>query len=70
MRVHEMVTMLLKRNQMADLTFSVADDASEDDTERWFAEDGVHDCFGNGHPELGPENETVVTVCIVVKTNR
>lgn len=50
MKVHEMVTMLLKRNQMADLTFSVADDASEDDTERWFAEDGVHDCFGNGHP--------------------
>ena len=70
MNVKALIEILEKHNQEAIVRFSVADDASEDETERWFAEDGIVDCFGNGHPELGPENETEVTLCLVVESNR
>lgn len=70
MNVGALIEMLSKHNPKAIVRFSVADDASEDETERWFAEDGIVDCFGNGHPDLGADNETEVTLCLVVESNR
>ena len=70
MKVREVIEMLAAHNLDANLRFSVADDASEDDQERWFAEDGVHACFGDRHPTAGIETETEVTVCLVVASNR
>lgn len=70
MLVREMIEMLQKHNPDAVLRFSVANDASEDETDRWFAEDGISDCFGNGYPELALSNETEVTVCLVVEPNQ
>ena len=70
MKVKELIEMLAAHNLDANVRFSVADDASEDDQERWFTEDGVHDCFGDRHPTGGIETETEVTLCLVVESNR
>ena len=70
MTVQEWIEMLAAHNLKANVRFSIADDTSEDDQERWFAEDGVHACFGDRHPTGGIETETEVTVCLVVESNR
>jgi hypothetical protein len=69
MKVRDLIERLASHNLDANVRFSVADDASEDDQERWFAED-VHDCFGDRHPTGGIETETEVTLCLIVESNR
>lgn len=60
MLVEDMIRELQKHHPKAELRFSVADDSSEDDGERWFVEDGIEDCFGD---------ESEVTICLVGKSN-
>lgn len=60
MQVKDLLAQLAKHNPEAELRFSVADDDSEDDGERWFVEDGIEDCFGD---------DGEVTICLVGKSN-
>jgi hypothetical protein len=60
MEVWELIKILEKYPRYKSVRFSMADDDSDDDGERWFAEDGVHDHF-----EQGGE----VTICLVGKSN-
>lgn len=69
MRVWELIEKLREHNTNSVVTFSIEDIDSEDIGERWFVEDGIEDIFGNGHPELGVENETVVTIKLLAKSN-
>jgi hypothetical protein len=65
MTVGEMIEILQKHNPNAYLRFSVADDKSEDEGERWFCEDGIEDCFS----DTGDSFATEVTICLVGKSN-
>ena len=70
MTVQELIDILSDYNPDAAIRFSVADDESEDEGERWFCEDGVEACFGEGPgPSDGPDRYTEVTVCLVGKSN-
>ena len=60
MQVQELIDLLKLHAPSAVLRFSVADDASPDEGERWFCEDGIEDCFGNS---------SEVTICLVGKSN-
>ena len=60
MRVKDLVRILKTHDQSAILRFSVANDLSPNTEERWFAEDGVHDVFGDA---------SEVTICLVVHSN-
>ena len=63
---------LQKYNPDAYVRFSIADDESEDDSERWFCEDGIEDVFGNSKPQTldhDIEDEIEVTICLVGKSN-
>ena len=66
MTVQDLIDELRKHNPDADVTFSVELPESEDPVERRFAEDGWQFVVGNGHPELGKDNETVVTIGVLV----
>jgi len=69
MKIRELIAELSEHNPDADVTFSVAIDSSIDENQRWFCEDDPQGIQGNGHPELGPENETIVTIQIVAVSN-
>lgn len=58
--VAELIEQLQKHEPNALVRFSVADDESEDDGERWFCEDGIEDCFGDA---------AEVTICLVGRSN-
>lgn len=60
MTVQEFIEMLEKHHPGANVRFSVADDSSEDEGERWFVEDGIEDLFG----DVGE-----ITICLVGKSN-
>ena len=60
MRVKDLIRLMKSHNPNAIVRFSVANDLSPDPEERWFAEDGVHDCFGD---------DSEVTICLVVRSN-
>mgnify|MGYP003443169262 CR=1 FL=1 len=70
MTVEDMIKTLQDHNPHAILRFSIANDASEDPSDRWFCEDGIEACFGNWHGNDGIEHETEVTVCLVVNPNQ
>jgi len=65
MTVQELIDELKKHNPDADVTFSVELPESEDPVERRFAEDGWQFLVGNGHRELGMDNETKVTIGVL-----
>ncbi len=60
MIVADIIEILSKHDPNAILRFSVADDESEDDGERWFVESGIEDCFGDA---------AEVTICLVGRSN-
>lgn len=66
MTVQELIEELKKHNPEAAVTFSVELPESEDPCERRFAEDGWQFVVGNGHRELSIDNETVVTIGVLV----
>lgn len=66
MKVKELIDELSKHNPEADVTFSVELPESEDPVERRFAEDGWQFVVGNGHHERNIDNETVVTIGVLV----
>jgi hypothetical protein len=69
MKIKELIAQLSEHHPEAEVTFSVAIDSSIDEDQRWFCEDDPIAIQGNGHPELNPDNETVVTICIVAQSN-
>jgi hypothetical protein len=61
MKIKELIRLLKSYEPDANVRFSVANDhPSADSEERWFAEDGVHDSFGDSGE---------VTLCLVVVSN-
>jgi hypothetical protein len=58
--VTQLIEQLQKHEPNALVRFSVADDESEDDGERWFCENGIEDCFGDA---------SEVTICLVGRSN-
>ena len=61
MKVNELITLLESYEPEADVRFSIANDhPSANSEERWFAEEGVHDSFGNAGE---------VTLCLIVESN-
>lgn len=61
MKVNELITLLESYDPEADIRFSIANDhPSANSEERWFAEDGVHDSFGDS---------SEVTLCLIVESN-
>ena len=60
MTVAELIDQLQQYEPKAVVRFSVADDESEDDGERWFCETGIEDCFGDA---------SEVTICLVGRSN-
>jgi hypothetical protein len=60
MKVHELIEKLQEHEPNADIRFSIADDESKDNGERWFCENGIEDCFGDA---------AEVTICLVGRSN-
>lgn len=69
MKVKELIAQLSEHNPEADVTFSVEIKESFDADQRFFCEDGPGDIFGNAHPLLERENETIVTICLLAESN-
>jgi len=67
MTVAELISELSRFNGDAVVRFSVADDSSEDELERWFVENGIEDCFGNGQED---KRSSEVTICLVGVSNQ
>lgn len=65
MKVRDLIAELQKHNPDSAVTFSVELPESEDPVERRFAEDGWQFVVGNGHAQLGADNETVVTIGVL-----
>jgi hypothetical protein len=66
MTVGDLIKELSRFNSDAVVRFSVADDKSDDELERWFCEDGIEDCFGNGQED---KRASEVTICLVGVSN-
>ena len=61
MKISELMAELKKFDPQSIVRFSVAnDDEGFDPAERWFCEDGIHDCFFDGGE---------VTICLVGQSN-
>lgn len=69
MTVAELIEQLRQHNPKSIVRFSIADDESLDDGERWFCEDGVEDMFGNETGGFGVRNQTELTICLVGRSN-
>jgi hypothetical protein len=60
MTVAELIEQLSQHNPKSVVRFSIADDESLDDGERWFVDDGIEDMFGD-------QNE--LTICLIGRSN-
>lgn len=58
--VQSLIDLLKLHEPTASVRFSIADDDSPDDGERWFAEEGIEGCFGD---------KLEVTICLVARSN-
>jgi hypothetical protein len=69
MTVAELIEQLSQHNPKSVVRFSIADDESLDDGERWFVEDGIEDMFGNEKGGVGVCNQTELTICLIGRSN-